>query len=169
MLKSDTYLNLSQYTKIFYDSLVQNSPNQPSSSASEKNLKEFIEFEVETILKSFNLLRYVFQVDRDSAVERELVKVHAPKTAEFESLKMNEAKSYDQWLKEEKMNEIKGRENRLNEKFLREEKSLVEEEKQVRDLIDYINNDAYGNSRPLDETVIYQSNKNFTRKKNSIN
>ena len=77
---------------------------------------------------------------------------------------MNQAKSYDQWLKEEKMNEIKGRENRLNEKFLREEKSLAEEEKQVRDLIDYINNDAYGNSRPLDETVIYISNKNFTKK-----
>lgn len=149
-LKSDSAnLNLSQFTRIFHEAVGK------TSDKSERELKEFIEFEVETVLKNFNLLRYVFYVERDTAVEKLTRVVEGPTRDEFEKFNMREAKLYDQWLKDEKLTELMGLEDRLKESFLKEQKSLLDEEKSVRNLLNFIQNDAYGCEQPLEEPVKY--------------
>lgn len=151
VLKTDSsYLNLTQFTRIFYDFLQKVRINGPRE---EKNLKEFIDFETESMLKNFNLLRFVFRTQRDSLVEKDSKSVQAPNYDDYERMKMKEAKSYDQWLKDEKLAALSANERNLHDKYLEDSRNIAEEERSARNIIEYIRNDAYGSEIPLDEEV----------------
>lgn len=151
-LKSDlSNLNLAQFTRIFYN--IVNNPVDHAFVRSENSLKEFIDYEGEAILKSFSLLRYVFTQERESAVESDTKPVHGPSPEDYDKMRLRDAKMNDEWVKEQKVAECVASQKRLEEDFAREEKKLIDEEKSVRNLLEFIKNDAYGSEEPLNEEV----------------
>lgn len=143
-------LSLTQFTKIFYDCL-NNLPQNVIRS--EKSLKEFIDFVGESILKNFNLLSYVFQRERDSAVETMTRRVVGPEVEDYSRMRLRDAKLYDEWTKDQKIAQIAAKQKQLEEDFVKEEKKLIDEQKSVKNLLEYIKNDAYGAQKPLGEEV----------------
>lgn len=156
-LKIDLNLSLTQFTHLFYDNLKNQNNLSPNQISGEKNIIEFIDFETENVLTNFNLLQYVFTNERDSAILKESKTIFGPSRNDNQS-KLENSKSYDQWLHDEKIAKILACELRLNERFLREENHLKDEEEAARNLIKYIEKDAYGRDRPLDEAVIFTEN-----------
>lgn len=145
-------LSLAQFTKIFYDCLNCLPKNAVKS---ETSLKQFIDYEGETILKNFNLLSFVFQHERDSAVQTEMRQVLGPTEQDYEQVRLRDAKHYDEFVKEQKIAQVAEKQKQLEENYVKDEKLLIDEEKSVRNLLDYIKNDAYGNDKPLDEEVFF--------------
>ena len=112
-------------------------------------LKELIDYFNQLIFMHFTLYKYVFTVERDSAIVYEEKLLQAPpKIADDDRLK--DSKTYEQWLYEERVREIDEREKRANEMHDETKRRMQQSEES---LIRFIRNDAYGFEQPLSEEV----------------
>ncbi len=118
-------------------------------------LKELIDYFNQLIFMHFTLYKYVFTVERDSAIvyeEKLLQAPPPPKIAEDDDDddRLKDSKTYEQWLYEERVREIDEREKRANEMHDEAKRRMQQSEES---LIRFIRNDAYGYEQPLSEEV----------------
>ena len=124
-------------------------------------LKELIDYFNQLIFMHFTLYKYVFTVDRDSAIVYEEKRLMAPKTRDDDDYETNvedhlkDYKTYDQWLYEERVREINEKEKRANEMHDEAKRRMQHNEESImaQNLIKFIQNDAYGSEQPLSEEV----------------
>lgn len=135
---------------IFVESL-----EQFSSHLNDKHLKEFIDYMNFTLFTHFNLYKYVFNFDREDKVAIENKTLHRPSREVCETNRLSETKPFSIWDYEQKVFELDKKESNFKEKFKKENEKILSEEVMAKNLIEYIQNDAYGNEKPLDEEVFY--------------
>lgn len=145
--------NLGSFWRQFYENLNQLTT---ADDMNEKTLKEFIDYARDDLFKNFNLISYVFNYERDNSIMYEVKSIVVPdRKLRKENYTLSEnAKPYDVWLEDEKLYDLAKREAALRENFYSQQKKLIADEDEIaKNLLKFINNDAYGKDEPLDKKV----------------
>lgn len=117
----------------------------------DKSLQQFIDYLNLTILTHFNLYKYVFSFDKDDNTLVVRNPFPCPRNQTPEDVKL--VKPYDTWLYEQKIKLFEEKQVEIKKKFENQRHELLAEEENALKLIEFINNDAYGAQKPLDEEV----------------
>lgn len=134
------------------DFLIENLKNH-STDFNDKNMKDFIDYMHNTCLSHYNLYKYVFTFDRDDLTQSEKKVLIVPGKEMCEGNRLAESKPYHIWDYEQKLAELENKEKANAKKFQEEQRKLLSEEEMAKNLIRYIQNNANGSDKPLDEEV----------------
>jgi hypothetical protein len=116
--------------------------------------KELLDYMNQTIFTHFTLYKYVFSMERDKYIKKIEQNFYSPTKELVEKVRLKDSKSYSQWEQQQKKLEFERKENEIVEKHRIERQKLVEYEEMAKNLILYVQNDAYGSVEPLDENLI---------------
>lgn len=109
----------------------------------------------QTIFTHFTLYKYVFSIERDKYIKQMEHNFYSPTKEVVEHVRLKDSKSYSQWEQQQKRIEFDKKENEIIEKHrIEREKLSADYEQMAKNLILYVQNDAYGSKEPLDENII---------------